>query len=317
MARQLSAGVRVRTPVSGIDLARRRLLLPEGSVAYSRLVLAVGADPIRLPLEGEGAQDVLSVNDLDDYAQFRSRLEGRKRVLVLGAGLIGCEFANDLAIAGYEPTVADPADWPLSRLLPPEAGNALRDRLARAGVRWRLGESAAGVARRRGGYQVVLSSGAEVASDLLLSAVGLRPRTQLAIGAGLAVGRGIQVDRELRSSDPAVYALGDCAEIGGLVLPFVMPILHAARALARTLAGQPTALVYPAMPVVVKTPSWPTVVSSPPAGTEGTWETRVTATGARSLFRGISGELAGFALSGDAVADRNALTGQLPPLLGG
>ena len=315
MARQLAAEVRVRTPVEGIDCAGHQVLLGGGSVRYSRLLLALGADPIRLPLAGDGAADVLSVNDLDDYARLRARLPGRSRILVLGAGLIGCEFANDFAGAGYEVTVADPAGAPLSRLLPPTAGNALRDALARAGVAWRLGDGVQDVSVAGSGYRVRYLSGAEDGCDLVLSAVGLRPRTAMAEAAGLRVGRGIVVDRQLRSSDPEVFALGDCAEVAGLVLPYVMPIMHAARALARTLAGEPTGVSYPAMPVVVKTPAWPTVVSPPPLGATGDWETEVSSTGVRALFRGPAGDLLGFALSGDALAEKGALTRQVPPVL--
>jgi rubredoxin-NAD+ reductase len=278
-------------------------------------VLALGADPIRLPLGGDGAADVLSVNDLDDYARFRSRLGPRGRVLILGAGLIGCEFANDLAGAGHAVTVADPAGTPLSRLLPPAAGQALRDAHTRAGVAWRLGDSAEEVSRAGAGCRVRYASGEEQVCELVLSAVGLRPRTALAKAAGLEVGRGVLVDRQLRTSDPAVFALGDCAEGAGLVLPYVMPIMHAARALARTLAGEPTAVSYPAMPVVVKTPAWPTVVSPPPLGATGEWETEVSSTGVRAQFRSPNGDLLGFALSGDALAEKGALTRQVPPVL--
>ena len=84
----------------------------------TKLVLAIGADPIRLPLAGDGAADVLSVNDLDDFARFHAAIQGRKRVAVMGAGLIGCEFANDLLVAGFEVDIVDIAPLPLGRLLP-------------------------------------------------------------------------------------------------------------------------------------------------------------------------------------------------------
>jgi rubredoxin-NAD+ reductase len=315
MSEQLSAEIRPRCAVTALDPRGRRLVLDGGELRYSRLVLAVGADPIRLALAGDGAERVVSVNDLDDYGRFRRALEGRRRILVLGAGLIGCEFANDLAGAGYAVTIADPAGWPLSRLVPEPAGVALRDRLAAIGVRWHLGVGAESVARAGEALRVRLADGVEIQSDVVLSAVGLRPRTALAAAGGLAVSRGIQVGRDLRSSDPSVFALGDCAEVDGLVLPYVMPIMHAARALARTLSGTPSPVAYPPMPVVVKTPTWPTVVAPPPLGHPGEWATEVTPTGVRALFQSRDGVLLGFALSGDRTPEKNTLTRDLPPVL--
>jgi rubredoxin-NAD+ reductase len=165
------------------------------------------------------------------------------------------------------------------------------------------------------GLRLSLRSGAVVAADLALSAVGLKPNTALAASAGLAVGRGIRVDRLLHTSAPDVYALGDCAEVEGLVLPYVMPIMHAARALARTLSGDATALTYPPMPVVVKTPAHPVVVAPPAPGAEGRWLEEVLTDGVRARFVAGDGRLLGFALTGAAVVEKQALTRQLPALL--
>ena len=127
MAAELGATVRTHSTVQRIDRAAKTIELADGeALAYRDLVLALGADPIRLALEGDAADTVLSVNDLDDYARFAERLEGATRVAVLGAGLIGCEFANDLLSRGIEPVVIDLADRPLSRLLPDAAGARLR-----------------------------------------------------------------------------------------------------------------------------------------------------------------------------------------------
>jgi rubredoxin-NAD+ reductase len=149
----------------------------------------------------------------------------------------------------------------------------------------------------------------------VLSAVGLRPRIALAQAAGLATNRGIVVGRHLATSDADIFALGDCAEVAGLVLPFVMPIMHSARALAATLAGKPTPVAYPAMPVLVKTPACPTIVSPPPAGADGEWIVTADADGVKSLFQDASGKMLGFALNGKATAERAALAPQLPPVL--
>jgi rubredoxin-NAD+ reductase len=315
MAAQLQAEVRTHTRVQALHPATREVELEGERLRYDRLVLALGADPIRIPFQGDGADAVLSVNDLDDYARLRAQLAGVKRVMILGAGLIGCEFANDLCQAGYQVAVADLADQPLGRLLPPESGAALRAGLTAAGVEWHLGTGAERIDRSGDGYRVQLGNGVLVETDLVLSAIGLRPRLALAQAAGLQVGRGIVTDRLLRSSDPHIHALGDCLEVEGLVLPYVMPIMNGARALARTLAGTPAELVYPAMPVVVKTPAHPVVVSPPPPGSEGAWRTEVGAGGTAGYFEGPAGELLGFALTGTRVAEKQALTKQLPPVL--
>jgi rubredoxin-NAD+ reductase len=315
MAAQLNADVRVRTRVSAIDTARRRLRLDGDELAYGRLVLALGADQIRLPIEGDAAQAVIRVNDLDDYARFREALAGGRRVVVIGAGLIGCEFANDLAASGHAVHVVDIARQPLPRLLPPAGGAMLGEKLAALGVTWHFGTSVRAVDRDGEALRVTLQDGTALAADVVLSAVGLRPRTALAREAGLEVGRGIVVDRLLQASVPGIYALGDCAEVEGLVLPFVMPIMHAARALAATLAGKPTAVTYPAMPVLVKTPACPTIVAPPAEGARGEWRVEQGADGVKSLYVDPAGRLLGFALNGAATAERARLAAQLPPVL--
>ncbi len=143
----------------------------------------------------------------------------------------------------------------------------------------------------------------------------MKPRVALAEAAGLAVQRGIVTDALLQTSAPGVYALGDCAEVAGHQLPYVMPIMQAARALAKTLAGTETAVQYPAMPVVVKTPACPTVVCPPPPGVDGGWEETITAEGVRALYRDTTGALRGYALVGAATTDKQALTKEIPPLL--
>src|SRR5450759_3388484 len=233
MARQLGITLLHHTQVSGIRRARKELQTSAGVIEYGRLVLALGADPIRLPLQGNAADAVVSVNDIEDYAKFRGAIVSAKQIAIIGAGLIGCEFANDLAGAGYAVTVIDPTAYPLSSLMPESAGKQLLAPLAKLGVTWRFGTAVKAVDRDAAGYALTLTDGTALAADVVLSAVGLRPRIELARSAGLAVNRGIVVDAQLRSSDADIYALGDCAEIEGRVLPYVLPIMHAARALAR------------------------------------------------------------------------------------
>jgi rubredoxin-NAD+ reductase len=315
MATQLDATVRVGVEVTSIDPVAHSVRLSTGeTIAYSKLVLSPGADPIRIPLAGDAASDVLSVNDVEDYARFRDAIRGRRRVAVIGAGLIGCEFANDLAGGGFEVDVIDLAPAPLGRLAPREASEYVRKKLAEIGVRFHFGRAPRSVDRTDNAIAVTLEDGTRVAADVVLSAVGLRPRVALADAAGLAVNRAIVVDRYLATSSADVYALGDAAEVDALVLPYVMPIMQAARALAKTLAGEPTAVTYPAMPVVVKTPAAPLVVS-PIARGEARWECTASPEGVRAECFDAAGQLAGFALAGAAVAEKQALTKRLPAWL--
>ncbi len=317
-AAQLRATVLAGREVASIDPASRTLLFADGErLAWRKLVLATGADPIRLPIDGDGAQAVLSVNDLADYARFREVVEPARHVTILGGGLIGCEFANDLRISGRDVDVVDPAAWPLGRLLPQVVGEAFAQRLRAAGIRLHLGTTATSIERRDdGGLRVRLSDGSALETDVVLSAIGLRPRTQLAGAAGIAVNRGIVVDRLLQTSAADVHALGDCAEVEGHVLPFVMPLMHAARALARTLAGEPTEVRYPAMPVVVKTPAAPLVVAPAAPTAAGFWQCAAGVDGSvEASFVDAEGALLGFALLGGTPATRQALTKRLPAVL--
>jgi rubredoxin-NAD+ reductase len=313
MAAQLGARILAGTEVEAIDVARRELRAGGVTLRYAKLVLALGADPIALPMQGDAVEQVLRVNDLAAYARFRAAIEGKKTVVLLGAGLIGCEFANDLAAAGYGVHVIDPAPRPLARLLPVAAAEQLRLALEAVGVVWHLESTARAVTRTAKGLRVELADGTALEADAVLSAIGLRARTQLALQAGLKVNRGIVTDRQLQTSAEDVYALGDCAEVDGQVLPYVLPLMHAARALAQTLGGTATPLQYPAMPVVVKTPALPLVVCPPPA-LAGSWKLQPEAGGLEARFEDDSGKLLGFALSGSAVARKQALTKLAPPL---
>ena len=314
MAADLDARIRTRTRVDAIDTQARQLHLDGETLAYSQLVLALGADPVRLDLAGD-ADAAMSVNDLDDYGRFRDAIAGRRRVVVLGAGLIGCEFANDLISAGFEVEVVELFDHALGRLAPREAGEAVSEALAARGVVWHFGVACERVERDGDSLQVGLSDGRTLGADVVLSAVGLRPRTTLAEATGLEVDRGIVVDRWLRTSDPSIYALGDCKQVAGLILPFIMPIMHAARALAKTLSGEATRLRYPAMPVIVKTPAHPAVVSPPDPASAGEWQVEQGPDGVKALYLGAAGAPLGFVLTGKRIIEKAALSKEIPAVL--
>lgn len=308
IATQLDAQVSARTRVLSIDIRSRRLRTDAGEIAYGDLVFAVGADPIRPPIEVGDALDVLSINDLDDYRLFRRRLQALSpgaSVTVIGAGLIGLEFANDLAAAGYRVDVVDPASRALARLLPEPLSDELATRLSAIGVRWHFGTTVRAVHSSQDAYEIQTASGVRWQSSLVVSAVGLRARVDLANAAGLATERGIVVDKHLRASAPATWALGDCAQIGGEVRPFIMPIMHAARTLARNLRGEALSVNFPEMPVVLKTPAWPVTLLAPPRGARGQWHIQRDSQGSRAYFMDEEA-LLGFALSGVYVRERSA-----------
>lgn len=282
MADTLGVTLLPRTRVEAIDRVARIVSTDEGRLSYSRLVLATGARPIRVPLAGDGAAAVLSVNSLDDFAGFHAQLRPGARVAIMGAGLIGCEFANDLAAAGYQVSVVDPSTRPLAALLPEAASEALRLALVSLGVDWRLRTTVQSVHRHGDALWLTLADGESIGADVVLSAIGLRADTALAQAAGLVCERGIVVDSTLATSDADIFALGDCAQYasgrwadgpvaGGRTLPYVMPIMNAARVLAAQLAAREGTLAFPLMPVSIKTPALPLVVASPAHASPGQW----------------------------------------------
>ena len=321
-AEAIQATVLAQREVVRIDTVARAVVLDDRVVPYRALVLALGADPIRLPLQGDASDRVFSVNDLVDYGRFHAALTTGAQVTLLGAGLIGCEFANDLAIAGYHVDVVDLAPLPLGRLVPERAGRAMQVALSAAGVSFHLGASVRAIHRdgarlvvelvvagsmQAGSMQAEPAEVRRLSTDLVLSAVGLRPRTALAAAAGLTVDGGIVVDSMLRTNALDVYALGDCAQVDGQVLPYVLPLMTGARALAKTLTGVPTAVVYPVMPVAVKTPALPLSVVPAPQGIDGEWSYLEPEGGLEGHFKDREGRLQGFVLGGAATARRAAL----------
>ena len=160
-----------------------------------------------------------------------------------------------------------------------------------------------------------LSTGAVVGADVVLSAIGLRADTALASAAGMACERGVAVDAQLQTSATHVFALGDCAQYasaGARTLPYVMPIMNAARALAATLTGTPTALVFPLMPVSIKTPALPTVVAAPHPAQAGAWvadalDTAAAQGGGVWRFMDPAGQQRGFVLTGGQTTRRMEL----------
>ncbi|MBB3982781.1 rubredoxin-NAD+ reductase [Sphingobium fontiphilum] len=306
MAAQLKLDLRAGRLAEGIDREGKVLLTTGGPIFYDRLVLALGADPVRPPIDGDAAHRALAVNNLDDYREFREKLPDGARVLVMGAGLVGTEFANDLVTSGYRAVVVDMLGHPLAQLVPAPVGDVVRDTLAGHGVEWHLGRKVAAIHKAGDkGIRAVLDDGTEILADVVLSAVGLRPNTDLARNAGLEVDRGIKVDQTGRTSDPDIFAIGDCAQYPQGLAAYVTPIMAAARAIAPGVLGTPTDIRFPTLSVQVKTTTYPLVLLPKPGDVEGQWQlAEDDDAGLKYLFVDTNGATRGYVLTRDRCQER-------------
>lgn len=272
-ALRLNVRLLAHTQAVAIDAGRRRLRTTRGSLRWQQLVLAHGAAPV-LPLELPPAL-VWRVNDLAAYQRLRASLDGAARELVIvGAGLVGCELANDLALAGHRITLLDVQPRPLAALLPPRASERLLQAWGALPIRFIGGVQVAGVL---GGapHRVQLQDGRVLDADQVIAATGLRAPTRLAASAGLAfdmAAGGIAVDAHGATSVQGVYALGDCAATDGRASRYIEPITRQAEAVAAAVLGTPGAGCAPRTPTVrVKTSSLPISVVVHAAG-PGAWQ---------------------------------------------
>ncbi|WP_373506939.1 NAD(P)/FAD-dependent oxidoreductase, partial [Thiocapsa sp.] len=242
-AQLLDVDLRARTQVLGLDRKKKRLLTYRGKVEYAKveyakLVLATGAVPFRL-YDRRIQQHVHQLNDLDQYESLTELLNsGSKRILILGAGLIGCELGDHLARAGHEVAINDRSPYLLSSVVSEGVSTYVHDRYAQNGIAFLLGTTMNDVAKEDGGLQIQFEDGRTMERDVVISAIGLKPNVELAARAGLDVGRGIIVDDTMRTSDPDIYALGDCAEHKGQVFSFVECINSQAAVIVDQLCGE-------------------------------------------------------------------------------
>ncbi|NBC47173.1 MAG: FAD-dependent oxidoreductase [Gammaproteobacteria bacterium] len=241
-AQLLDVDLRARTQVLGLDLKKKRLLtnigkVEHGKIEYAKLVLATGAVPFRL-YDRRIQQHIRQLNDLDQYESLTKLLNsGSKRVLILGAGLIGCELADDLARAGHEVAINDRSPYLLSSVASEGLSTYVHDRYVQNGIEFLLGTAMNDVAKEDSGLQIQFEDGRTIERDVVISAIGLKPNVDLAARAGLDIGQGIKVDDTMRTSEPDIYAVGDCAEHKGQVFSFVECINSQAAVVVDQLCG--------------------------------------------------------------------------------
>jgi len=210
-------------------------------VPYDRLVIATGSSPFIIPVPGKDLPGVVSYRDLDDVETMLEAAKSRKHAVVIGGGLLGLEAAAGLNTQGMGVTVVHLMPTLMERQLDAAAGDMLAEALQTRGIAVITGASTKAILGDTRVTGVELVDGRVLPADLVVMAVGIRPNTALAKETGLTVNRGIVTDAQMRTSDPAIFALGECVEVDGQVFGLVAPLYDMAEALAALLAGDEAA----------------------------------------------------------------------------
>lgn len=234
------------TTVTAIDPGGSRVTLADGrELGYDRLLLATGAEPRRIPIAGAELDGVHYLRTLEDCDALRGRLHTGGRVVVVGGGWIGSEFAASARLRGLQVTVVDPQPLPLERLFGPEIATFYRDLHRSRGVELLLGEGVEAFEGERAVRRVRTSGGRAIECDFVVVGIGVVPRIGLAEQAGLAIENGVVVDESLASSEPHIFAAGDVASARHPFYGERIRVEHWANALnqgpaaARAMLGQP------------------------------------------------------------------------------
>lgn len=226
--------------VTDIERARRRVHLDDGTeLAYDRMVLATGSVPFIIPVPGHQHPDVVSFRDIQDVNRMVAATAHKKRAAVIGGGLLGLEAANGLLRQGMEVTVIHDVAHLLNRQLDGEASTLLRDTLAARGMKFCLGASTAEIVASADGSRlekIVFKDGSELATDMVVMAVGIRPNVGLAKKIGLQVDKAILVNDTMQTFDPCIYAVGECVQHRGALFGLVAPLFEQAKVCANHLA---------------------------------------------------------------------------------
>ena len=224
-----------------IDRQNRTVYSNAGAAPYDKLVIATGSAPFIIPVAGRDLPGVVTFRDLDDTNVMTLAAKKGGNAVVIGGGLLGLEAAAGLRMLGMEVTVIHLMGHLMERQLDPSAGYLLQKELESRGIRVHCKGATKAILGTDRVEVVLLEDGTTYPADLVCMAVGIRPETRIANSAGLEVERGIVVDDAMRTSDPDIFALGECVEHDGQLFGLVAPLYDQARVLAQTLLGQPAA----------------------------------------------------------------------------
>lgn len=228
--------------VCEIDRASKTLTLTNGfTLSYDLLVIATGSKPVILPLPGATLDGVITFRDLADIERMREAMAAKASAVVIGGGLLGLEAAYGLAKADVPTNVIHLMDRLMERQLDSEAATMLREDISTRGIAFHLSAQTKMIHGTDRVEAVELSDGTMIKADLVVMAVGIRPHIELAEAASLKTGRGILVDDQMTTSDPDIFALGECAEHRGISYGLVEPAYEQARVLAAHLTKEAAA----------------------------------------------------------------------------
>ena len=317
MREQLQIDILTNTKVVKIAPSQKQVTLDnQDTLTYSKLIIAWGTTVLKHNITGSGLQALLSINNLNDYKNFRAALNNKNNVAIIGAGLIGCELANDLANIGIKVHIISSSEGPLANILPPPVGTALADSLSKKNVEWHCNATVKEINQvKNDQIKVILNNTSIIDSNLAISAIGTTANTAIAKSAGIKTNKGIIVNNHLETSIQDIYAIGDCAEVCGHIYQHILPLNFQVKALAKTLAGEASSVQYPAMPISIKTPACPIIVSPPPANSIGNWIIQKAGMHIKATFIDQHNNMTGFALTGDRLKERLQLITLLPPPL--
>ncbi|HEX2942469.1 MAG TPA: nitrite reductase large subunit NirB [Rhodopila sp.] len=225
-------------PVVGIDRAARTVTGAHGTTRpYDVLLLATGSSPVIIPVPGHTLPGVIGFRDIADVETMLATSRAGRHAIVIGGGLLGLEAANGLARNGMDTTVLHLMPTLMERQLDPVSAELLKADLASRGIKVLTEANTKAILGTGRAEAVELADGTRLPADIVVMAAGIRPNTELAKAAGLACGRGVQVDDGMRTSDPAVFAVGECVEHRGAVFGLVAPLYEMAKVAADRISG--------------------------------------------------------------------------------
>ncbi len=233
---QIRAKLGVR--VARIDRENRAVLDAEGNaMMYDNLILATGSSPFIPPIPGVNRDNVHVFRTLDDTRELIGKARPGCKAVVIGGGLLGLEAARGLQLRGCEVSVVHLVETLMERQLDASAGACLQRKIEELGIRVLLPRQTKAILGNGHAAGLAFSTGEEIDADLVVIAAGIKPNSQLARDAGLDVGRGIMVNDYLQTSDPAIYAVGECTEHRGQTFGLVAPLIEQGKVLAAAITG--------------------------------------------------------------------------------